>query len=190
MPNWRRAGIPGGKHFFTVVTDQRVPFLCDEPARRILGTALRECRQNWPFEIDAIALLPDHLHTIWTLPAGDAGYSMRWAWIKKEFTKEWLREGGTEHIPTAGRRRDGRRGVWQPKFWEHAVRAENDFESHADYIHYNSVKHGLVRAPADWPWSSFHRWVRDGFYPLEWGRSGEDDIRMFRLRSLRQTVGE
>jgi putative transposase len=190
MPNWRRALVAGGTYFFTVVTDQRAPFLCDETARRILGTVLSDCRKRWPFELDAIVLLPDHLHSIWTLPAGETKYSMRWAWIKKEFTKCWLAEGRSEQIQTAGRLRDGRRGIWQAKFWEHVIDSDEDLEAHVDYIHYNPVKHGFAIAPVEWPWSSFHRWVKDGRYPPEWGRSGEDDLRIRRLSKLHATTGE
>ena len=117
MPNWRRAHVPGGSFFFTVVTDRRAKILCDEPARSSLGNIIRRCRKKWPFSVNAIVLLPDHLHPIWSLPSGDTEYSKRWAWIKKEFTKEWLSSDGREQAQTSGRWRDGRRGVWQPKFW-------------------------------------------------------------------------
>jgi REP element-mobilizing transposase RayT len=115
MPNWKRAHVPGGMYFFTVVTDQRRPLFVSSVARRLLGDVLRECQRQWRFAIRAIVLLPDHLHAIWELPPGDASYSRRWAWTKRQFTKRWLAEIGTETRISAGRRRDGRRGVWQPK---------------------------------------------------------------------------
>ncbi|MEK0363155.1 hypothetical protein V6943_12180 [Pseudomonas sp. CBC3] len=43
-----------------------------------------------------------------------------------------------------------------------------------DYLHWNPVKHGLVTQVGDWPWSSFHRLVREGIYPADWGAA--DDI--------------
>lgn len=122
-------------------------------------------------EFDATVLLPDHLHAIWTLPAGDTDYSKRWAWVKKEFTKRWLESGRPEQAVTAGRSRDGRRGVWQPKFWEHTIRDAKDLERHVEYIHYNPVKHGLVRCPHAWPWSSLSRWVGANLYPVDWACS-------------------
>ncbi|HVU90550.1 MAG TPA: transposase, partial [Pirellulales bacterium] len=112
--------------------------------------------------------LPDHFHTLWTLPASDASYSRRLGWIKKEFTKSWLAQGGDEMPITASRRNRGGHGVWQRRFWEHAVRDEEDFARLLDYIHFNPVKHGLVRSPKDWQYSSFHRWVRLGVYGQEW----------------------
>ena len=175
MPEFRRACVPGGTFFFTVVTYQRARFLCTAPARHLLRTVLRQCRQRWPMETNAFVLLPDHLHAIWTLPPDDSDFSRRWAWIKKEFCKRWLETGGVEGTPSEGERRGGRRGVWQPKFWEHLICDDGDFERHADYLHYNPVKHGLVRSPRDWPYSSFHRWVRLGHYPREWG-AVEDDL--------------
>ena len=169
MPNFRRAYVPGGTFFFTVVTDQRAPFLCDAPARRLLGKVIRQCQARWPMQIDAVVLLPDHLHTIWTLPPGDKSYSKRWGWVKKEFTRAWLADRHAEQPQTAGRIRDGRRGVFQAKFWEHAIRDEHDLGRHFDYIHYNPVKHGVAACPHRWPWSSSRRWVRAGAYNEDWG---------------------
>ena len=74
MPNYRRARVPGGCYFFTLVTDRRAPILCDPLARKLLGDLLRQSRERWPMFINAIVLLPDHLHTIWTLPSGDDCY--------------------------------------------------------------------------------------------------------------------
>lgn len=168
MPNYRRAYVPGGTIFFTVVTYCRRQIFQDETARQILGDKFRDCQRDWPFEINAIVLLPDHLHAIWTLPPGDSNYSARWSWIKKEFTKSWLAAGGTELWVPQGKRKLHRRGVWQPRFWEHTIEDEDDFEIRFDYIHYNPVKHGYVRCPCDWLRSSFHRWVQVGVYPHNW----------------------
>jgi putative transposase len=169
VPNFRRSFVPGGTYFFTVVTDRRAPIFDDPRARRILGAALRECRERRPFRTVAIVLLPDHLHAIWALPPGDDAYPRRWNRIKARFTRSWLADGGTEQSVTAGRRRDGRRGVLQPKYWEHTIRDEHDLERHVEYVHFNPVRHGLVTCPRDWPYSSFRHWVRAGDYPADWG---------------------
>ena len=173
MPNHRRAYAPGGPFFFTLVTEGRAPILTDPVARQHLRIALADCRNRWPFQIEAIVLLPDHLHTIWSLPQADTAYSRRWAWIKKEFTKTWIAEGGGEEPVSDSRQRNRRRGVWQRRYWEHCIVDEDDFERHFDYLHYNPVKHGLVSAPKDWPYSSFHRFVKLGAYPADWGRSSD-----------------
>lgn len=172
MPNYRRARIPGGTFFFTVVTDRRRRVFADPAARALLGSVFRRCVLRWPFVMPAIVLLPDHLHAIWSLPPGDADFSKRWGWIKKTFTSAWLGMGHTETRTTDGRRRERRRGVWQPRFWEHAIETDEDFDRHFDYTHYNPAKHGYVTCPADWPASSFHRWVRDGLYPADWACAG------------------
>ena len=51
----------------------------------------------------------------------------------------------------------------------HQMRDENDLVRHIDYIHYNPVKHGLVNSPSAWPYSSFHRYVKQGDYDADWG---------------------
>jgi putative transposase len=171
MPNYRRAHVPGGSFFFTVVTNRRARLFAEPRGKRLLGSIFRRCLLKWPFTINALVLLPEHLHAIWSLPPGDDEYPKRWGWIKKEFTKEWLQVGGAEEHFSDGRRRERRRGVWQPRYWEHTLEDEEDFERHFDYIHYNPVKHGHIKCPRDWPWSSFHRWVARGVYPEHWACS-------------------
>ena len=174
MSEYRRAYIPGGTFFFTVVTEQRAPLFSDAAARRLLGVVMRQCFLRWDTRVPAIVLMREHLHAIWTLPGGDADYSTRWAWIKKEFTKSWLALGGQQQARTASRQRERRCGVWQRRFWEHTIQDEQDLQAHFDYIHYNPVKHGLVKSPRDWPWSSFHRWVQQGVYPADWAAEQYD----------------
>ena len=151
MPDYRRYYQAGGTFFFTVVTEGRARWLCEDRARMILHAAIASCRDRWPFSMDAVVLLPDHLHAIWTLPREDADYSRRWAVIKRRFTDRWLAAGGPERAVSRGRRNQRRRGVLLPRFWEHLIRDENDYERHVEYIHYNPVKHGLVRCPHEWP---------------------------------------
>jgi putative transposase len=168
MPEYRRNFVPGGSFFFTVVTANRAPFLTGERARQLLGEAFRETRESWPFTVEALVLLPDHWHAVWTLPEGDAAYPRRLGYLKKEFTKAWLGAGGPEQAVSRSQRRDGRRGVWQRRYWEHTLKDEDDFARHCDYIHYNPVKHGLVACPHQWEWSTFHRWVRAGYLEQDW----------------------
>jgi putative transposase len=168
MSEYRRFYIQGGIVFFTVITNNRARFLCSALARNILRKKILECKERWPFELTAIVLQPDHLHALWTMPSGEDDYSQRWGWIKKEFTKEWLSGGGPEEFISDFRRRRNDRGVWQPRFWEHQIRDEEDFERHLDYIHYNPVKHGLTTSPKDWPYSSFRKWVAKSVYSLDW----------------------
>ena len=168
MPNYRR-DYSGKTWFFTVVTYHRVALFTAPEARAALRAAIVECRRQFPFRIDACVLLPDHLHAVWTLPEQDRDYSWRWSTIKRRFTQR-LREGSdaaTSH--RAGRARRTPDPLWQPRFWAHRIDDEADFEYHADYVHINPLKHGLVRRVVDWPWSSFHRFVGQGVYPQDWG---------------------
>ena len=176
MPNFRRYFVPGGTFFFTVVTAGREPIFDSEDARSLLRRSFRAEREIRPFAVDAIVLLPDHLHTKWTLPRNDHDFSMRWADLKGRFTRDWLALGGAERVVSEAAQRERRRGVWQPRFFEHMIRDEEDLSSHLDYLHFNPVKHGKALCPKDWPWSSFHRFVRSGDYPRDWG-CGTAEIR-------------
>jgi putative transposase len=187
MPNYRRYFVQGATYFFTVVTESRAPILVSGIARKALRGAIRSCSQELPFQIKAIVLIPEHLHAIWTLPSDDADYSKRWGIIKKTFTNAYLESGGLEQSVTAGKKRQRRRGVWQPRFWEHMIRDETDFDRHFDYVHYNPVKHGHVTCVKDWPFSSFHRWVRSGVYPPDWGCAADG---AFRFDDLDDTAME
>jgi putative transposase len=127
--------------------------------------------RGFPFRVDAIVLLPDHLHAIWTLPPGDAEFGKRWSLIKR-LSGDELYESGFEPSGTtwpASRRRRRERGLWQRRFWEHRIRDEGDFSNHCDYIHFNPVKHGLVERAADWPHSTFSRFVARGWLVADWG---------------------
>lgn len=135
----------------------------------LLREAFREVRTTRPFAMDAVVILPDHLHCIWTLPQGDADFSTRWRRIKGIFSRGI--EFGERLTPRRQIKRE--RGVWQRRFWEHVIRDEPDLAAHLDYIHYNPVKHGYVPRVVDWPYSSFHLHVKSGVYPADWTASPE-----------------
>jgi putative transposase len=189
VADYRRWFVPGGTYFFTLVTANRAPLFLNPVARRLLGDLLRRCRFDKPFEINAIVLLPEHLHAIWTLPTGDDAYPARWGWIKKEFTKAWLAAGGTEQAVSTERSERGDRGVWQTRYWEHTIVDEYDFDRHFNYIHYNPVKHGHVRCPADWKDSSFHRWVSKRVYEPDWGCSNRGVLSFDDLNQTAMEMG-
>ncbi|MBN2560312.1 MAG: transposase [Phycisphaerae bacterium] len=168
MPNYLRRYAPGGMFFFTVVTHRRRPLFSSGLARRCLREVVLDVQRQWPFELVATVLLSEHWHCVWTLPEGDDDYSKRWGVIKSRFTKRWLSAGGRDLVVSRTRVRHRERGVWQRRFWEHKIRSEEDFIHHVNYIHHNPVKHGLARCPHQWPYSSFRRWVEDGYYRSEW----------------------
>ena len=245
MPNYRRTDIPGATYFFTLVSYRRQKILCNENIRIALRDAIVSTRTKLPFTIDAWVLMPDHLHTIWTLPEGDNAYSVRWSMIKRLVTQsvgdgfgahgapyDLSRDGviGAHGAPYEGngisieeslldcrvrrahhdhnhpnqphgapydgvvdvgcamrtdrshgapvsasrlKRREG--NIWQRRFWEHQVRDQVDFNRCMDYLHWNPVKHGHAGRVADWPYSTFHRFVREGLYTEDWGGSGVVD---------------
>ncbi|MDD2815392.1 MAG: transposase [Thiotrichaceae bacterium] len=143
MSNYRRAYVNGGTYFFTLTTWQRRPILIEYIDA--LRAAFRKEKKKRPFDINAIVILPDHLHCIMSLPVGDINYSTRWKCIKQHFSKQ---------IETLVNHRQEKQ-VWQRRFWEHVIRDEHDLNNHLAYIFYNPVKHGYVEKPLDWQYSSF-----------------------------------
>ncbi len=128
-----------------------------------------------PFVIDAIVIMPDHLHTVWTLPEGDSDYPTRWGLIKGGFSRALP---ATERL-SKSRKQKGERGIWQRRFWEHVIRDENDYQRHVDYIHYNPVKHGFVKRPVDWRYSSIHRYIRQGILTSDWACADDFNTQIF-----------
>lgn len=182
MPEYRRSRIGGGTFFFTVVTFARQPIFTSEPARRILHHAWKDVMDRFPYILDAVCLLPDHIHCIWTLPEEDSNYSVRWKEIKRLFTKDFLAEIGTGEHRNKSRQKRNEAAIWQRRFWEHTIRDDLDLERHIEYIHFNPVKHGLVQRVRDWPWSSFKRFVRMGYYSIDWGDNVDDVVKKLPCR--------
>jgi len=164
MRTYRRVWITGGVYFFTVALFERrnTTLLIDRIDE--LRQAIRATKQSHPFDIEAMVVMPDHLHAVWRLPDGDADFPTRWRLIKARFSRSVEQNGKI----SASRLRKGERNIWQRRFWEHAIRDERDYWNHIDYIHINPVKHGYVTRVADWPYSSFHRYIRNGLYPVDW----------------------
>ena len=168
MVGYRRNFIPGGTFFFTVTLADRSSKVLVERID-LLRNALRAARRERPFVIEAIVILPEHLHAIFTLPPDDPDFSGRWRRIKGHFSSALI--GASAQLR---RRPNGDLALWQRRFWEHTIRDEGDFARHVDYIHFNPVKHALVQRVGDWPYSSFHRYVMDGILPEDWaGDAGQ-----------------
>ena len=172
MTEYRRVHVPGASWFFTVNLEKRHGnnLLVDQID--LLRAAFETVRMSHPFHLDAVVILPDHLHCIMTLPEGDADFSTRWNLIKGNFS----RAIGKGEPVSASREKRGERGIWQRRFWEHLIRDQEDFNRHADYIHWNPVKHGWVCRVADWPHSSFHEYVKRGIYPADWCNGADEMV--------------
>jgi putative transposase len=168
MPNYRRAFVPGGCWFFTAnLLNRRSTLLTDRIDA--LREATRRTQQKYPFHIDAFVVLPEHIHAVWTLPSGDADFSIRWRWIKVWFSRSIPKGERLSRV----RQARGERGFWQRRFWEHLIRNDADYARHVEYCYINPIKHALVRRVQDWPYSSFHRDVQAGLVSLDW--AGEVD---------------
>ena len=164
MPNYRRAFAPGGCWFFTVnLLDRRQTLLVDHIT--LLREAIVATRRDYAFTIDAFVVLPDHMHAVWSLPPDDTDFSIRWRLIKTRFAKALPKRERLSAVRVAR----NESGIWQRRFWEHLIRDEVDYARHVEYCYINPQKHGHVTRVRDWPYSSFHRDVRAGLFPEDWG---------------------
>ena len=169
MPQYVRAKFKGSVFFFTaVLAERRSNLLIDEIER--LRQTYRTVQASRPFETIAICVLPDHVHSIWALPEGDSDFSTRWSLIKSGFSRGL----NTARVRSESKLTKREKGIWQRRYWEHAIRDDRDLERHVDYIHFNPVKHGYVTRVADWPHSSFHRYVGRGLLAANWGGDMKD----------------
>lgn len=166
---YRRANVAGACYFFTVNLAERKSRLLVEHVD-LLRSSVRRVQLAHPFVIDAMVVMPDHLHCLWTLPETDDDFSTRWGLIKAGFSRQFV---ATERV-SISRKSKGERGIWQRRFWEHLIRDDLDFERHVDYIHYNPVKHGYVTKPVDWQFSSIHRYIKNQVIDENWACS--DDL--------------
>jgi putative transposase len=174
MSRYRRARIEGGIYFFTVTLADRSSDLL---VRHIdlLREAYKSAQELYPFETLAICVLPDHLHSVWSLPPDDADFPLRWSLIKSKFSRE---------LPVNAERTSSKitkreKGIWQRRYWEHVIRSDEDLKRHVDYIHFNPVKHGYVPRVSDWPHSSFSRYVARGLLPADWGGDARETTGQF-----------
>ena len=168
MPNYRRNYVKGGTYCFTVLTYKRQHIL-QGIAIDLLRESFRGCMTEKPFKIEAIVILPEHIHCIWKLPPDDSDYPVRWKDTKSAFTKKYIKKVGEPLIkPTLSMQKKGEKAIWQRRYWEHTINSDEDYKVQFDYIHYNPVKHGWVKAPKDWPHSSFHHSVKKGIYTENW----------------------
>ena len=164
MTRYRRAKVEGGTFFFTVTLADRSSDLLVRHIDR-LRRIYMSVRDRCPFETIAICVLPDHLHAVWSLPSGDPNFPLRWNLIKSGFSRGLV----ADRQPSSSKIARREKGIWQRRYWEHAIRDQTDLSRHIDYVHFNPVKHGHVSRVCDWPHSSFQRYVTHGVLPPDWG---------------------
>jgi putative transposase len=174
MSSYRRVFAPGATYFFTVSAAARGSALLTRHIDALRAAHAATLREH-PLRVDAMVVLPDHLHAVWTLPDGDADFPLRWRKLKARFTRA---VGGTYRRSPSKEAR-GERGLWQRRNWEHVIRDRADYARHVEYCWHDPVRHGLAARARDWPHSSFHREVDRGRVPADWtgsaveGRYGE-----------------
>ena len=144
--------MPSTAFFFTLYTRERQPYLCRTHEIGLLRCSFQSAMQQLPFDLDAVCVLPDHLHCIWTLPDGDTDFATRWRLILSHFARDYR----------------GETYPWEQEYQVRRLEAQQQ-SHHMDYIHFDPVKHGYCQRSIDWPWSSFHAYVRRGVYDPEWG---------------------
>jgi putative transposase len=162
--DYRRANTPGGTYFFTAnLADRDSGTL----VRHIeaLRAAMAAVKHAHPYTLLAI-VLPGHLQAIWRLPAGDADFALRWSLIKAGFSRQLPKN----EVIGVSRQSNRERGIWQRRYWEHQIRDETDLARHIDYIHFNPVKHGWVKQPTDWSYSTLHSYIERGVVEPDWER--------------------
>jgi putative transposase len=170
--DYRRVWHPGGTYFFTVNclkrnnNDLLVKHIED------LKEAIAKVKRTHTFKIHGWVVLPDHMHCVMELPEGDSDFATRWRLIKMLFSRS---VGKDEYISEIRQQRR-ERGLWQRRYWEHLIRDEADYQAHMDYVHINPVKHGLVKRVKDWPYSTFHKLVKQGIYSEDWSGGMEKEL--------------
>ena len=161
---YRRSDVAGATYFFTVnLAIRKNTLLVSEFDK--LRTVINQVKKHHPFKLDAMVVLPDHLHAIWTLPIDDTDFSKRWMLIKSGFSRNLT----TDEEISVSRKKKGERGIWQRRYWEHLIRDEIDYENHINYIHNNPVKHGYVNKAVNWPYSTIHEYIASGVLAADWG---------------------
>lgn len=166
---YRRADQAGATYFFTVnLNDRSKAILVTEIDK--LRVAINQVKQRHPFKLDAMVVLPEHLHALITLPEGDSDFANRWMLIKAGFSRQIP---NTEFINNS-RASKKERGIWQRRYWEHLIRDDEDYRHHVNYIHINPVKHGHVNRAVDWPYSTIHHYIAQGLLQPDWGCSVDE----------------
>ena len=162
---YKRLFLDGHDYFITVVTHDRNPILIDNI--ELLRESFKYAKTKFVFDIDAIVILPDHLHMIIKVETAE-DYPKIISTIKSYFSKHCDPEFYGHLVQSQSRIKQNYKPVWQKRFYEHTIRDEKDYKTRLDYIHFNPVKHGYVEDVNMWEYSSFSRFVKKGLYDPSW----------------------
>ena len=154
MSNYKRIYLDGYSYFITMVTQGRNPILVDHIT--LLRDSFKRSKQRYDYQLDAIVILPDHIHMILT-PKNPHEYSKIITHIKRSFVyglDASLKEKAKLQLsPSSYKRKLS--GIWQKRFYEHTIRDEKDWLKKMHYIQHNAVKHAYADRWEDWKYSSF-----------------------------------
>jgi putative transposase len=165
MSNYKRVFEQNYSYFITVVTHQRNPILINHID--LLRDSFKEAKQCYVFNIEAIVILPDHFHMIIS-PERVQTYPYIIKTLKQYFSMHCPAEAYQHIQQSASRIKKGYKPIWQKRYYEHTLRDEEEYRQRFDYIHYKPVKHGLVEKTISWRHSSFHKYVKKGWYSEDW----------------------
>ena len=163
--NYRRAFVPNGYLHIIITSYDRKPIFIENID--ILRTAFKNTKTIYEFEIIAICVLPNHIHLI-LHPNNIEQYPQIISSIKHYFSRNVGQVCPTDNLKI-GYKNKREKGIFQRRYWEHTIRDENELNNHINYIHYNPVKHGYAKSVKDWKYSSFHKFVKNKFYDINWG---------------------
>lgn len=169
MSNYKRYFInTRNPVFITFITYNRREILI--PNIDILRNSFKYAKTKHNFEIIAISVLKEHCHAIiFANNLNDIPQIIRT--IKFNFSVNVPEEYICKDLSESAIKR-GEKGIWQRRYYDHIIRNEEDLHRHIDYIHYNPTKHYQI-SPKDWRYSSFSKFVQNGYYEQSWCNFGD-----------------
>jgi putative transposase len=160
----RRYDIPGDVHCLTFSCFQRMPLFSRERSCTWMLQALELGRTRQMYDLWAYVVMPEHVHVVlWPRP--DVTIASLLTTIKQSVAKRallWLRQEAPEFLEQLEDRQPN--GQRHYRFWQRGggydrnLRTVADIHRNIEYVHANPVRRGLVKAPDDWPWSSYRAW--------------------------------
>lgn len=165
--NYRRVFVPNGYVHIIITSYNRRSIFIDNID--ILRTAFKNVLKLYKFEIIAICVLPEHIHMI-LHPKNIDSYPQIISSIKYYFSRNVGQVCPTDNLKI-GYKNKREKGIFQRRYYEHTIKNEIELNNQINYIHYNPVKHGLVKNVKDWRYSSFCKFVKQGLYDINWGCS-------------------
>lgn len=172
--NYRRVFVQNSCVHLIITSYNRRPIFIENI--EVLRSAFKNTLINYQFEIIAICVLPEHIHMI-LKPNNINEYPKIISSIKHYFSKN-VGQVCPTYIEKIGYKNKREKCIFQRRYFEHTITSEDELNIQINYIHYNPVKHKLVKNVKDWVYSSFHKFVKNNLYDINWG--SEKDIENIR----------